>query len=154
MTVLAEKEQGIKKFANESPCVCFNIRKAARAITQIYDTLFKEVGLTSSQAAILNSTRMLGNLTVNQLADAMATDRTTITRNLKPLLRDGLVMISPGEDKRERVVTVTPKGENLSLQTMAAWEKFQRKIEGTVGKERIERLCRELTSAMEEIKKV
>ena len=52
------KQENIQRFTKESPCVCFNIRKAARAITQIYDDMFRDVGLTASQAAILNSLRI------------------------------------------------------------------------------------------------
>ena len=58
-----EKQENIRRFANESPCVCFNLRKATRAITQIYDDMFRGAGLRTTQIAILNSLKTIGALT-------------------------------------------------------------------------------------------
>lgn len=154
MDTTAEKTLKIEQFANHSPCICFNLRKAARAITQIYDQMFREVGLTVSQISILTSLRMIGPLTVSQLAQAMATDRTTITRNLKPLERRSLIAISVGLDKRSRQIQITPDGTELSERSAAIFELFHQKLCIVVGQERVEQFCEQLGRIVEEIQEI
>lgn len=148
-----QKKESIKKFANESPCICFNLRKASRAITKIYDGMFRKAGLSAVQAAILNSIRMLGSMTVTQLAEAMATDRTTITRNLSALERDGYIKIIPGQDRRARIIVITKKGNDTSSKTMAIWTRFQKKIYKMAGKTRLEKLCKDISGVLLDIEK-
>jgi len=146
-----KKQTGIEKFLNESPCVCFNIRKASRAITKIYDDMFREINLSAPQAAVLNALRVLGPLTVLEIADALATDRTTLTRNLKPLERDGYIKIQIGQDRRSRVIVVTNKGKKASEQTMLIFQHFQSKVDSSIGKDKIDKLCRDLCSTVSAI---
>ena len=72
-------------------CTCFNLRKAARAVTQAYDEALKLQGLRATQISILAMLSELGPVTMTNLADQLVMDRTTLTRNLKPLLSDNLV---------------------------------------------------------------
>src|SRR5262245_66593924 len=77
-------QQRMGKLAQEgSSCVCFNIRKAARAVTQLYDQRLRPFGLRSTQLPILAKTLILEPVTVTRLAEATLTDRTTLTRNLR-----------------------------------------------------------------------
>lgn len=154
MTVLERKQEEIKHYSEKNPCMCFNVRKAARAITQIYDNMFRPMGLRATQVSMLYMCRSLGPLTVTQLSQAMATDRTTITRNLKPLEREGLVVIHPGYDKREREIKLTQKGEEVSIKTFEMWQVFQDKIYEQVGKEKLEYLCQELSETVAQIEKI
>lgn len=149
-----QKKEHVRQYAEESPCICFNIRKAARAITQVYDDMFKLTGLRSSQISIIQTIERLGSLTVCQLADAMATDRTTITRNLKPLARDGYVMIQPGMDRREKEIITTKKAKEVARKAMNIWIKFQDRLHGNIGEERMKQLCRDLNEITNEIKKM
>lgn len=148
MASVVEKENKINQFANASPCICFNLRKAARAITQIYDHMFRDIGLTASQISILTSLHMIGSMSVSELSQAMATDRTTITRNLKPLHRDGLIKIKVGADKRSRLIHITEKGNNLCERAYAIFKEFQQKLSQKIGKERMEQMCRELNETV------
>ena len=91
-------------------CACFNLRKATRVVTQLYDEALKPAGLRSTQFAVLAATRALGPVSVNQLAEWIVMDRTTLTRNLKPLERDGLIAVRAGDDLRVRQVSLTAKG--------------------------------------------
>lgn len=154
MAPVTDKNLKISEFANHSPCICFNLRKAARAITQIYDQLFKELDLTASQISILTSLRMIGGMSVSQLSQAMATDRTTITRNLKPLERRGLIEIRIGHDKRSRQISMTAAGDELAGRAGALFETFHHKVCGAVGQERLRQLCDDLGCIVEEIQEI
>ena len=154
MQTVEKKSDNIKRYAKESPCLCFNFRRAARAVTQIYDELFKSIQLTSSQVSILNALSMVGEMTVMQLADCISTDRTTITRSLRPLSREGLLKVQPGRDKRTKIVIITDKGRGISMKSMDLWEEFQVRLVRKVGKHRTENLCREICQVIEDIKKI
>lgn len=151
-TMSTTKEENLRQFAKDSPCICFNVRKASKIITSIYEKMFKPVGLTAPQGVLLASVRELGPLTVNQLAEAVATDRTTLTRNLKILKRDGLISLSPGEDKRIKKIAITEEGLVKSNQCSALFKEFRLKIDRTVGKARVDTLCQELYEVIEIIK--
>jgi len=147
----AEKKKKIEQFANCSPCVCFNLRKSARAITQVYDNMFRSIGLRVSQLSIINSVNMIGSLTVQELADAIATDRTTIARNIKPLVRDGYIKVQTGEDRRSKEIVSTAKGEAIAKKAMSIWQKYNDKITKKMGKARIEKLCKDLSVMLDGI---
>src|SRR5918994_5013719 len=88
-------------------CACANLRKAARAVTQLFDAALAPSGLKSTQFTLLVTSRLSGEATINGLAERMAMDRTTLSRNLKPLVRDGLLEVSPGGDGRTRLVRIS-----------------------------------------------
>src|SRR5215216_4690522 len=72
-------------------CACANLRKAARAVTQVFDEALAPSGLRATQFTLLVTSRLMGESTINELAEKMAMDRTTLSRNLKPLLRSALL---------------------------------------------------------------
>jgi len=92
-------------------CACANLRRAARAVTQLFDEALAPSGLRTTQFTLLVTSRLMGESTINELAERMAMDRTTLSRNLKPLVRSGLLEMQPGEDGRTRLVRLTPAGE-------------------------------------------
>lgn len=151
---LEQRSTKIHQFANESPCICFNLRKAARSVTQVYDNMFREIGLTAGQISILFSLFSIGQMTVTELAQAMATDRTTITRNLKPLVREGLLSISVGDDKRSREITLTEKGRALGEQSFTIFQNFQEKLNHAIGADRINQLCQQMNETVHLIQKI
>jgi len=81
-------------------CNCFALRSAARQVTQIYDQFLAPTGLRVTQFSILAKLRRKGALTINELADEMAMDRTTLGRAIQPLERDGLISIEPSASDR------------------------------------------------------
>src|SRR6476659_8600571 len=85
-------------------CACFHLRRATRALTQLYDDALRPAGVRTTQFTLLNAIRIAGPATVRRLATTVVMDRTTLTRDLRPLERQGLVLIEPGEDRRERKV--------------------------------------------------
>ena len=151
MKTMEDKKKRIEQFANCSPCVCFNLRKSARAITQVYDGMFRSLGLRVSQLSILNSLNMIGSLTVLELAEAIVTDRTTVTRNIKPLVRDGYIRVQTGTDRRSKEIVITDKGRALSQKAMGIWQKYQEKITKKMGKARLDKLCKDLSVMLDGI---
>ena len=83
-------------------CVCFKVRKSARAITKLYEKVLRPSGLRATQFSLLMAARVLGPVTVVKLAQAAVMERTTLTRNLQVLEKRGLIATNPGEDRRER----------------------------------------------------
>src|SRR3954465_8869802 len=81
-------------------CTCFNLRKASRAVTQLYDEFLRPSGLRATPFSLLMLIRGLGPLRITELAEEAVMDRTTLKRNLELLQREGLVHIASGEDAR------------------------------------------------------
>jgi DNA-binding MarR family transcriptional regulator len=127
-------------------CACFNIRKTARVITQLYDEELRPTGLRITQFALLMAARGLEPVTVTRLAKIGVIDRTTLTRNLRPLEKQGLLCIEPGEDRRERQVRLTTRGQQALAKAFPLWEKAQARVAGGFGQERLQRLFTELAN--------
>ena len=138
-------EQQMGNFGEEVPiCACFNVRKAARAITQLYDDVLRPSGLRVTQFSILAVTKRLGPVTVTRLAEETVTDRTTLTRNLKVLSQQKLVRIVPGEDRREREVSLTDRGRAALAQAYPMWKDVQAQVAQRLGRERFRRMLSDL----------
>jgi DNA-binding MarR family transcriptional regulator len=139
------REKQVERFGEEGPeCVCFNIRKAARAVTQLYDEVFRPTGLRATQLSILGVTNRLGPSTVTRLAEVTVTDRTTLTRNLKLLALQRLVRITAGDDRREREVALTDRGRAALAQAYPLWKDVQSQVAQGLGPKRLRRLLSDL----------
>ncbi len=114
-------------------CVCFNIRKASRAVTQAYDAALQPSGLRTTQLTLLAVISKSEPTTISQLGERLVMDRTTLTRNLRPLEKQGLLKISPGEDRRTREVSLTAKGGKALAKGIPLWEKIHARLVGTLG---------------------
>lgn len=128
-------------------CACFNLRKATRALTQLYDEALRPAGLRTTQFTLLHAIRVAGPVSVRRLAAVVVMDRTTLTRDLRPLERQGLVSIEPGEDRRERKVDLTTKGAQVITQALPLWEKAQAQVAQGLGQDRLQRLLDDLAAA-------
>ncbi|MCI0480035.1 MAG: MarR family winged helix-turn-helix transcriptional regulator [Candidatus Dadabacteria bacterium] len=116
-----------------SECTCFNLRKAARVVTQFYDDCMKPTSLRGTQFALLVHTYAMGPIALSRLADAMATDRTTLTRNLELLEKNGLVRVEDGDDRRTRIVSITDGGRKRLAEAYPYWKKAQDGIKKIMG---------------------
>jgi DNA-binding MarR family transcriptional regulator len=121
-------------------CACANLRKAARAVTQVFDEALAPSGLRATQFTLLVTNRLTGASTINELAEKMAMDRTTLSRNLKPLMRSGLLEVRPGEDGRTRLVRITPAGEQALEEAYPFWKRAQQQTVSALGEERYDAL--------------
>ena len=75
-------------------------------------------------------------------------DRTTLTRNLKPLIRDGLLKVATGKDQRSREVSLTPRGLQTLEQAIPLWNEAQRKIRKSLGTDRLDQLLGDLKAVV------
>jgi DNA-binding MarR family transcriptional regulator len=130
-----------------STCACFNLRKASRLVTQSFDAILEPSGLLITQFTILVAVAMVKAGNINELAEVLGMDRTTLTRNLKPLEREGLLKSEPGQDQRTRVVSLTTDGEVALAKALPLWKQAQSGIEEMLGQQRWNTLLSHLTEA-------
>ncbi len=114
-------------------CTCGELRKAARAITLLYDNAFKSSGLLSTQLGVLDAICNSDSIKISDLAEKQGMDRTTLTRNLAVLERQGFIKISSGKDQRTRIVTTTQKGRNAVANAIPLWNDVQRTVKQQMG---------------------
>ena len=125
-------------------CACFNVRKSARVLTQHYDTAMQPIDLRVTQFTILAMLSAHSGITVTDLADTLMMDRTTLTRNLRPLETQGLVNTRPGDDKRTRLIELSKKGKNKLEKAIPLWKKAQKQVTEYMGKNRFNDFLTEL----------
>jgi DNA-binding MarR family transcriptional regulator len=128
-------------------CTCYALRRASRALTLAYDEALRPTGLRIGQLSILRRLRAVGEITVAELAELLALDRTTLARNLKPLERDALVRVRVGDDRRERLLSLTPGGGVMLDQAMPLWHAANAVFAGRYGEPRTSNLLAELAAA-------
>jgi len=126
-------------------CACYNLRRAARATTRLYDDFLRPSGLRSTQYSMLMVARVLGPVTLTKLAEMTVTERTTLTRNLTILEKKGLILIEPGKDRRERQVSITERGLKVLMEAIPLWEAAQAHTEQGLGGDRMDSLLKDLS---------
>ena len=129
-------------------CSCGNLRRASRAVTQLYDGVLQASGLKATQFTLLVAAAELKSAPVSQMAEALVMDRTTLTRNLKPLVKDGLLTVEPGEDRRSRWIRLTPKGRRALAEALPLWDRAQNRVIQGLGRARWQRLIGDLKAAV------
>jgi DNA-binding MarR family transcriptional regulator len=117
-------------------CTCFNLRKATRAVTQMFDKAMRPIGLRATQFTLLALSLAHGPVTVTKLADEMVADRTTLSRNLDPMEKSGLIKIEQGSDRRTRIVILTESGRRKLGEAYPLWKKTQEEIKEAMGMEK------------------
>ena len=122
------------------PCACANLRRASRAVTQLYDKALRPSGLRTTQFTLLQVLAHVGEVRQGHLGRALALDSTTLSRTLAPLRRRGWVSIEPGDDRRERRIFLTPSGRKQLEGAEARWEKVQERLRQRLGAGRWDRL--------------
>jgi len=104
-------------------CLCFHLQRAARVVARRFDEAFRPLGLTNGQYTLLMSLNREQPPTIGQVSSGLAMDRTTLTANLKPLQRRGLVQVTVDpDDRRSRRLVLTPAGRQLLVNAIPLWE--------------------------------
>lgn len=116
-------------------CLNFNLKKAAREIAAIYDRAFQALGIKSTQFSILVAIGYFTESPMSDLSAMLGLDRTTLSKNLKPLERDGYLTITPGADRRRHLVRLTQKGERLLLKAIPLRHQTHDAVVGQLGRE-------------------
>lgn len=115
--------------SDDRPCTCAALRRAARAVTALYDDALRPTGLRITQFAILRLLARFGPMPVTRLAAEAELSRSTMGRNLDPLERRGLVLVSIGEaDGRERHAELTEAGRAAIADALPFWRAAQREV--------------------------
>jgi DNA-binding MarR family transcriptional regulator len=114
-------------------CCCFHLRRATRAVTQLYDEALRPAGIRATQLALLSLLRERSPVNIVELSEMLGVDRTTLTRNLGPLERDGLLDIAPGADRRTREVSITAAGRERVVVAAPLWRAAQDTLQERLG---------------------
>lgn len=124
-------QQALQQVAQD--CLCLQMRQTTRRLTQWYDACLQPSGLRLTQVSLLVAITLAQPVSLTSLADILALERTTLARNLKPLEREGLVSVFPGEDKRVRVIRLTVQGEARLAQALPFWQQAQEEVKARIG---------------------
>jgi len=131
-------------------CLCLHVQRAARAVARRYDEILRPVGLTNGQFSLLMSLHRPEPPTMGQVSSVLAMDRTTLTANLKPLERRGLVSVKVDEtDRRSRRLQLTDAGRELLRTALPLWRKGQAVNRSLIPDEDVDRLLAELRALSE-----
>ena len=125
----------IRKFdlTGTGSCGSFNLRRTARAVTRFYDLAFQDCRIRSTQFTILVSIAKKKPISIGALADLLVIDRTTLTRSLRLLKKEGLVAVSERSTMRQRFLTLTPQGEQMLERSLPYWRKAQERFVQALG---------------------
>lgn len=118
-------------------CTNLKLRQASRLVTRHYEGFFAATGLKITQYSLLSHVVKLGPLRAGELALAMQLEASTLTRNLQPLLQQGLVRMQTGDDARSRLVEATDAGRALREQAQKAWKRAQTALNERLGVQRV-----------------
>ena len=135
------------------PCMCANLRRAARVLTQRYDEALRPLGLSITQFTILQALHLAGDITQGRLGEILAMDSTTLTRTLGVMTRQGWIAKIPGTDRRERRLRLTRIGRVEFNRAAPNWQTSHETLRLQLGKERwddITKLMNDMTSLVAE----
>ncbi|MCP4328377.1 MAG: winged helix-turn-helix transcriptional regulator [Alphaproteobacteria bacterium] len=117
-------------------CLCYRLRRAARLAAKTYDGALKPTGLRNTQFALLGTLNKLGESSIGELSEKLATDATTLTRNLKVLVGRGLIESVAADDARVHVIRVTELGKKTYLAALPLWRGAQKHMLDAIGSKR------------------
>lgn len=122
------------------PCLCFELRRAARAVSRDYDRWLKPTGLKTTQFSVLSMASGRGPVSITELAEALGMERTSLTRNLRPLEARGLLRVAPEGWKRTRLVEITREGRAVLETALPLWAQAQQALKAELGDGQVEQL--------------
>lgn len=120
-----------------APCACGRLRRATRALTQLYDDALAPSGLRLTQFALLRAVQRGGPIRISDLAARELLDRTALSRNLDPLIERGLVAAVRGRDARTREVAITAEGRRELRAAEPHWRRVQDAVARRVGVDKL-----------------
>ncbi|MFO1311381.1 MAG: MarR family winged helix-turn-helix transcriptional regulator [Burkholderiales bacterium] len=122
--------------SSDTACVCGRLRRAARALTQLYDDAMAPSGLRLTQFSLMRTIARREPVRITELAGLALLDRTALSRNLEPLAAEGYVRITPGKDARTREVALTAAGRAAHERALPYWREAQRAVARKLGTQR------------------
>lgn len=117
------------------PCACQNLRRLTRMVTRIYEQELRKAGLELTQFSLLTALVKTGEANQKRLSAGFAMDSTTLTRTLRPLVKEGWVAVKRGKDRRERLFSLTQAGKRRMAEAQPHWESAERRLRRKLGDE-------------------
>jgi DNA-binding MarR family transcriptional regulator len=134
-----------------SQCTLLRLRRTTRRVTQIYDHHLAPLGLRITQYSLLG--RLVGQppMPIGSFAEVMGMDRTTLTRNIRPLIRAGWVELVAGDDRRQRAIALTAEGKAMFRRAVPLWRQAETALRAAVGTDAIIQLQHLLDHSLERV---
>ena len=129
-------------------CACNNFRKASRAVTQLFDQTLEPSGLRSTQLVILLEIAVARSSTVPQVARRLVMDRSTLQRNLQPLVKRGFIKVDSSRARRSQLLTLTPRGRKAVEDAVPLWNQAQSRFVQQLGQKRWRLLRKNLSATV------
>jgi len=138
---------------DSSNCTLAGLRKVVRSVSKIYDSALAAVDLKSTQFSLLVTINKCDGMPLGQLSKVLVMERTTLSRNIKPLESKGLVKVHVDKDKRFRIISITADGKAKLIAAEPIWEQAQSIIFNELKQDRWEALMGELSFLTDVAKK-
>jgi len=145
-TLLMDRNALVRTLSHDvaNVCVCRKTRETARKISRLYDDMLQPAGIKTTQFTMLAAISMQGGATLTELAESLGMERTTLSRNLKPLERSGLIEVSAEGYRRARSASITDQGVAVMEKALPLWRSAQKKLKKRIGGETWERIQTDL----------
>jgi DNA-binding MarR family transcriptional regulator len=121
-------------------CLCSALRQASRAVSRLYDDELRGVGLRTTQFSLLRVLSRSSPVRQGDLSALTSLDETTLTRNLRPLLDARWIAVRSGDDRREKLVTITSAGTAKLAEADPAWQRAQARMRALLPEDTWKRL--------------
>ena len=121
-------------------CFAHSVRRADRVLSQIYNDQLSPLGLRITQFSLMRALHYMGETTASHLEKELIMDQTTVSRGLKPLVRDGYIGVKSGRNRREKIIALTPEGESLFQRALGPWEIAQQAVKVSLGETGVDTL--------------
>lgn len=131
----------------ETSCVSYNLRKSSHIVSRIYAKEMAEAPIRGPLFSLLASIHKLGPGTITAVANDLGLDRTTLTRNLKPLTKRGLIEIRQVTANRKEI-RLRPKGQAALRRSLDCWRKAQKRVVDALGEDRWNRMREDLRAVI------
>ncbi len=116
-------------------CACMKLRSATRLVTRTYDKALQPVGLKATQYTLLIAVSQAQPIAISRLADLLSMERTTLTRNLRPLQQEGHLVTTPGRGRTVEI-SLSKEGEALLKKAAPMWRKAQDGFVNKIGEKK------------------
>ncbi len=137
------------EFPDIQLCACANLRRAARAVTQVYDAALRPAGLRATQFTVLAVIARRGQLRQTELAEVLGMDGTTLTRNLQPLVKQDWIRVDRDEDQRVRLISITEHGRTVLDMAVPLWRDVQNLVSNGLGDTQMAALLSALSATVD-----
>ena len=136
-TALAPAPAGVGEIAENTTAACIStrVRQLSRIITRVYDDALRPLGITASQFTLLTQLAQQDGITAVEIGHTLDIEKSTLSRNLKRLLKDGHITMDPPAGRRGRGLHLTPKGESVIQRGFPVWKDAQNRTIRVMGPE-------------------